>query len=116
MQHLELCERIREHYAGAGLESVETLRDALRLGFDNGVEMEVRYPGNTEYAIAWRWGEAELRIDTAPLHADLATFPNHLHRDDGSLAADPLTRIDAAPWDNLRAVIDAVLKAPLLEP
>ncbi|QDX82175.1 hypothetical protein B9N43_13535 [Denitratisoma sp. DHT3] len=115
MQHLELCERILEHYGAAGRVAAETLQDALRLNFDNGVEMEVRYPLSDAYAIAWRWGEAELRIDTAPLHPELATFPNHLHRDDGSLAADPLTRIDAAPWDNLRAVIDAVLQAPLLE-
>jgi hypothetical protein len=114
MLHLELSETIGQHYADAGLESIQTLQDALLLTLENGVDMEIRYPSAEEYAIAWRWGEAELRIDTAPSHPDLATVPNHLHRDDGSVVADPLTHPGAEPWVNLRAVIDAVLKAPLL--
>ena len=34
---------------------------------------------------------------------------------DGSLQRDPLTLCNAAPWDNLRAVIEAILIDPLLE-
>jgi hypothetical protein len=113
--HLDLASRIGETY-GARLENpAEVKLDALIVRLDNGVTLEARIAAPNAYAIAWAWGEAELRIDTAPVHKDLATFPNHLHAADGSLHHDPLTRCGAAPWDNLRAIIDCVLKDPLLE-
>jgi hypothetical protein len=59
---------------------VELKLDALIVPTSsNGVSLEARIADPHAYAIAWAWGEAELRIDTAPLHRDLATFPNHLH-------------------------------------
>ncbi len=113
--HLELAARIDETY-GERLESpTEVKLDALIVRLDNGVTLEARIAAPNAYAIAWAWGEAELRIDTAPVHKDLPTFPNHLHAADGSLHHDPLTRCSAAPWDNLRVVIDSVLHDPLLE-
>jgi hypothetical protein len=113
--HLELAARIDETY-GERLEGpTEVKLDALIVRLDNGVTLEARIAAPNAYAIAWAWGEAELRIDTAPIHKDLVTFPNHLHAADGSLHHDPLTRCGAAPWDNLRAVIDSVLQDPLLE-
>lgn len=113
--HLDLAARIDETF-GERLDCpTEVKLDALIVRLDNGVTLEARIAAPDAYAIAWAWGEAELRIDTAPLHKDLATFPNHLHGADGSLHQDPLTRCGAAPWDNLRAVIDSVLQDPLLE-
>ncbi len=113
--HLDIASRIDETY-GKRLEGpAEVKLDALIVHLDNGVTLEARIAAPNAYAIAWAWGEAELRIDTAPVHKDLATFPNHLHAADGSLHHDPLTRCGAAPWDNLSAVIDCVLKDPLLE-
>jgi len=44
--------------------------------------------GVEEYSIQWRLGEVERRIDTAPLHAELSTFPNYLHGPDGSGSED----------------------------
>lgn len=113
--HLELAARVEEDF-GAHLESPPEIKlDALILRLDNGVVMEARIADPDAYAIAWAWGEAELRIDTAPLHKDLATWPNHLHAADGSLQHDPLTVCGAPPWDNLRTVLDAVLADPLLD-
>ncbi|MBP6801530.1 MULTISPECIES: hypothetical protein [Zoogloea] len=113
--HFDLATRIDETY-GERLEGpAEVKLDALVVRLDNGVTLEARIAAPNAYAIAWAWGEAELRIDTAPVHKDLATFPNHLHAADGKLYHDPLTRCGAAPWDNLRAVIDCVLNDPLLE-
>jgi hypothetical protein len=113
--HLDLASRIDESF-GERLEGpTEVKLDALIVRLDNGVTLEARIAAPNAYAIAWAWGEAELRIDTAPMHKDLATFPNHLHAADGSLHHDPLTRCGAAPWDNLSAVINCVLTDPLLE-
>ncbi len=113
--HLDLAAQIEEAF-GEHLESPVDLKlDALIVQLDNGATLEARIAAPDAYAIAWAWGEAELRIDTAPLHPQLDTFPNHFHAADGSLQPDPLTRGGAAPWDNLRAVIDAILIDPLLE-
>ena len=51
---------------------------------------------------------------TAPTHPALATTPNHLHRADGSVVADPLTRIDRSPKENLARVIEALGRDPQL--
>lgn len=113
--HLDLAALIEEHF-GEHLEApVDVKYDALIAHFSNGVTLEARIAATDAYAIAWAWGEAEFRIDTAPLHPELTTRPNHLHTADGQLRADPLTRIDASPWDNLRRVISTILHNPLLE-
>jgi hypothetical protein len=88
--------------------------DAITVALDNGVEIELRFASAEEYVLHWRWGEAELRIDTAPIHPDIATFPNHLHDAEGIVRPDPLTVPGRLPWDNVRAVLDAVLVQPLL--
>ena len=101
--HLELKEKIESCY-GAQL-----------LQFDSGLAVELRFASADEYAINLLWGDAEMRIDTAPLHTELKTHPNHFHDVDGVLRDDPLTQPGAAPWDNVRKVIDAVLADPLLQ-
>ena len=64
------------------------------------------------YSLRWRVGDAELGIDTAPTHPALATRPNHLHRADGTIVADPLTRTAASPTANLAAVLRALAADP----
>ena len=114
-QHLDLAARIEEHF-GPHLETpVDVKYDALIARFSNGVTLEARIAAQDAYTIAWAWGEAEFRIDTAPLHPELRTRPNHLHTADGRLSADPLTRTDASPWSNLQRVIATLLDDPLLE-
>lgn len=113
--HLELKERIEERYGAQLPEGAETRQDALLLRFDSGVTMELRFASAQEYSIGWLWGDAELRIDTAPLHPHLETQPNHCHDEEGNVRADPLTRPGDPPWDNARNVIDAVLADPLLQ-
>lgn len=114
--HLELKQRIEERYRDALAGPLELKQDALLVHLRNGVSAELRFASRDEYSIAWRWGDAELRIDTAPLHAQLATFPNHLHDADGRLRSDALTRPRGEPCDNACAVIDALLADPLLRP
>ncbi|HUY02543.1 MAG TPA: hypothetical protein VMV33_04595 [Rhodocyclaceae bacterium] len=115
MLHPALKDAIDREFSAVMAEPAELCRDALLVRLNNDVAIELRIAGAEEYSIAWRWGEAELRIDTAPLHRQLATFPNHLHDGEGRLRPDPLTRPGSDPWDNVRAVIAALLEAPLLE-
>ena len=115
MLHLDLKQKIDEHYAGHLQAPVQLAQDALTLRLMNGVAIELRFADEQEYAVSWQWGDAQMKIDTAPLHPDLATFPNHLHGADDSLRADPVTQPGRGAWENVRSVIDALLADPLLQ-
>ena len=110
--HLLFQERIEETYAGRLAEPVRMAQDALLLSFDTGLMMEVRYLSADAFSVHWTWGEAELRLDAAPMHAGME---RHLHRDDGSVSADPVGMHDADPWTGFARLLDALLIDPLLE-
>lgn len=113
--HPTFAEQIAARYADALQEPPRPTHDALLLVFTNGLAVELRIANADEYAIRWRWGDAELCIDTAPLHRNLATYPHHLHDLEGIVRPDPLTTPGADPWQNVQAVLDAILQDPLLE-
>lgn len=115
LAHLDLKEKIDAHYADRLQAPAQLARDALTLRLTNGVAVELRIAGEQEYAVAWQWGDAQLKIDTAPLHPGLATFPNHLHDANGCVRADPLTHIDTDAWTRLRRLLDRLLIDPLLQ-
>lgn len=112
--HLELGTAI-EHAFPDDLEgAVEHRQDILIVRLKNGVTLDVRYAAADAYSLRWRYGDVECGIDTAPLHRDLATFPNHFHDAASRIVPDPLTRPDASPEDNLHRVIRALLDDPML--
>lgn len=115
MLHDALKEAIDVQFAETIAEPAELCQDALLVRLHNGVVIEFRFASAEEYAIGWRWGDTELRIDTAPLHPQLSTFPNHLHNGEGQVLADPLTNPGREPWDNVRSVITALIGDPLLQ-
>ena len=112
--HWGLKVELQTHYASRLVEPVRLAQDALMLSFDTGLSVEVRYFSPLEYSIMWNWGEAEMRIDTAPTHPGCTTFPHHLHRADGSLAADNVTSPGTDCWPNLSRLLDLLLQDPLL--
>jgi len=113
--HLMLKDRIESAYADSLAEPVRMAQDALLLSFNSGLLMEVRYAGTSEYALHWSWGDAEFCIDTAPVHGDCGTTPNHVHRDDGTVTADLLTNVGTDCWTNFSRLLDTLLADPLLE-
>lgn len=113
--HLMLKDSIDEHYADRLAEPVRMAQDALLLSFDTELMIEVRYLSKDEYSIGWSWGEAELRIDTAPVHPQVASFPHHLHDHGGALRPDPVSFAGSDCWVNLSGLIDRLLVDPLLE-
>lgn len=114
-QHAMLMDWIGNAYSQRLAEPPRMAQDALLLSFDTGLMMEVRYFSADEYAIHWSWGEAVLRIDTAPVHAGLESSPHHLHRDDDSVTADALTQPGKDVWGNFKGLLDVLLADPLLE-
>ena len=100
----------------SSLEEPATLcRNALVLSLNNGVVMELRFASPTEYAFTWHFGDAQMRIDTAPIAHAVATAPNHLHDVTGVVRADPVTNPAATPLENTKALVEALLVDPLLE-
>lgn len=112
--HLELGTAIEHAFLDDLDGPVEHRQDALIVRLRNGVTLDVRYAAADAYSLRWVYGEVESGIDTAPLHPDLATFPNHFHDAARRIVADPITRPDAAPEDNLRNLIRALLDDPRL--
>lgn len=112
--HLDLKDKIETHYAGQLAGDAVLKQDALFVTFDDGLQVELRYLNPEEYSIGWVWGSALMRVDTAPLHAGLGTFPNHFHDLDGNVREDRITKPGRAPWDNVRNLLDALLKDPCL--
>ncbi|HYD60121.1 MAG TPA: hypothetical protein VEC35_07185 [Noviherbaspirillum sp.] len=113
--HLLLKEQVEEAYASSLTEPVRLAQDALLMSFDNGLMMEVRCFSSDEFSIHWSWGDAELRLDTAPVHAGMAGFPRHLHRDDGTVVEDPVDVSDPDPCIAFSRLLDVLLADPLLE-
>jgi hypothetical protein len=112
--HIELANAIDAAFGNRLAAPVEQKQDALIVHLDNGVALTVRYAATDAYSLRWVCGNAELGIDTAPLHRELSTFPNHLHDAGGNLRADPLTRPELPPQENLGRLIKALLSDPLL--
>lgn len=108
--HLKLAEQVQAEFSEALDSAPILLQNALQLVLDNGVEMEIRYADAEHYSLVWQWGEGGFRIDTAP-----GATPSRLILDDGSIAADTLTQPGAEPWQNLRAVLAAVVANPMLD-
>ncbi len=109
--HAEIMEQIIDRYGELLADTPKQNYDAVSAIFAGGIRMEIRFASSTEYSLGWSTESGEFRIDTAPLHEELATYPNHLHTPGGELRADPYTTPGAPPWDNIRAVLDAILPA-----
>lgn len=99
-----LAEFARQQFAHLLLREPEVYPDGLVLTIKNNSILEVRYPRPGEYSFNWVHHQKGFRIDTAPTHRDLATFPNHSHQGDEVLP-DPITAIGNAPTENLNAVL-----------
>lgn len=110
--HSELVESVIEHYGDLLAELPQLAHDAVTLRFHNGMAMEFRFATREAYLIRWLWQGHEMVIDTAPLHKTLSTFPNHFHDGSGNVRADPVTEPGRDPWENVRALLNAVVQDP----
>lgn len=113
--HTRLSDNIVSDFGAQLMDTPKISQDAVIVAFANGIEMELRFVDANEYAIHWQWQDQEFRIDTAPLHKNLATFPNHLHLPDGSVEPDHITQPGKEPWENIKPLIDLLLIDPALQ-
>lgn len=112
--NLELATMVDETLAEHLASPVERTQDALIVHLSNGVSITVHYAEPDAYSMRWTASGHEAGIDTAPLHRDLATFPNHMHDSAGQLRPDPVTSPSHHPTENLRRLITALIDNPTL--
>lgn len=94
----------RQHFTHLLRKAPEIYPDGLVLTIKDNSILEVRYPKPEEYSFNWVHHQKGFRIDTAPGHRDLGTFPNHLHQGN-EVIPDPVTAIGNSPTENLGEVL-----------
>ena len=82
------------------------IRGRLRVLFTNGAVLDVRYPTDTSYSFYLNYSSKTFRIDTAPHHEEIGTFPNHCHYEiDDNIIVDEWTSPDNSIEDNVMGLI-----------
>ncbi|MFV2015060.1 MAG: DUF6516 family protein [Candidatus Heimdallarchaeota archaeon] len=86
------------------------IRDRLRVLFRNGAVLDIRYPIETKYSFNLQYRDKVYRIDTAPYHPEIDTFPNHFHnKEEENIILDQWTDPTRGISDNINAMCDWVL-------
>ena len=82
------------------------LNDRVQFIFLDDSIMAVRYPVENKYSFHWQRGAQIYRINTAPHHKDIPTFPRHIHNGtEDNVIEDGITDITNTPEQNLRNVL-----------
>lgn len=59
--------------------NAELHADRVRFILIDGSRIDVRYPIENKFSFHWQRGNMIYRIDTAPHHKDIKSFPSHIH-------------------------------------
>jgi hypothetical protein len=83
--------------------------DKVRLVFFDGSFMDIRYPVDSKYSFHWQREDEIIRIDTAPHHRKLSTYPQHMHiGKEDNVVKDSITKIDNSIEENVKCVLGFV--------
>ncbi|MFX1326143.1 MAG: DUF6516 family protein [Promethearchaeota archaeon] len=79
----------------------------LRIFLIDGSFIDVRYPIDTDYSFHWERKGDITRVNTAPDHPEVKTFPRHIHQGE-SVKEDTITDLSLSPEENLRRFFNFV--------
>lgn len=78
----------------------------MRVLFSNAGVLDIRYPVDTSYSFFLYYNDCMYRIDTAPHHKEIKTFPNHCHyKTEDNVIADEWTCPSNNLEDNILGLI-----------
>jgi len=99
-----------EHFSEILSEAPIIFSDKVRLVFIDGSYMDIRYPVDSKYSFHWQLeDEMMIRIDTAPHHSQLSTYPRHMHvGKEGFVVEDSITEVDNTIEENVKCVLGFV--------
>ena len=81
----------------------------MRLVFIDGFFLDIRYPVDSKYSFHWQRDDEMIRIDTAPHHRQLSTYPRHMHiGKEDHVIEDTVTEIDNTIEENVKCVLGFV--------
>ena len=81
----EISQRLSDEL-GSHISKITTnFRGRIRISFGEGKFLDIRYPRDDSYSFHFQSMDNEYRIDCAPHHNSLGTFPNHFHKNDDIL-------------------------------
>ena len=105
--HEKLVELLNNELAPFLEGEPQFLYDGIQAKLKSGPNLQIIYPTTEEYVFSWEQDGESLKIDTAPVHNDLPTFPNHFHSGD-VVEPDTVTNIKNSPEENLKKVIEFI--------
>lgn len=83
--------------------------DKVRLFFTDKTYMDVRYPVDSKYSFHWQLDDEIVRIDTAPHHRQISTYPRHIHiGNEKNVIEDEVTELGNTIEENVHAVLKFV--------
>ncbi|MCX9076241.1 MAG: DUF6516 family protein [Candidatus Methanoperedens sp.] len=101
----------QEHFSEILSEKPIIFSDKVRLVFVDGSYMDIRYPVDSKYSFHWQRKDGIIRIDTAPHHRQLSTYPRHMHiGKEDDVIEDTVTEIDSTIEENLKCVLEFVCR------
>ena len=99
----------QEHFSEILKEAPIIFSDKVRLVFVDGSYMDIRYPVDSKYSFHWQREDEMIRIDTAPHHRQLSTFPRHIHiGKEENVVEDSITEMDNTIEENVMCVLGFV--------
>ncbi len=77
--------------------------DRLKITLVDNSWIEVRYPIKHKFSFHWQKGNKIYRIDTAPHHKHIRTYPRHIHFEtEDNVIEDFITKAGDEPEDDFR--------------
>lgn len=98
---VELADKINREFKSILKTPAEVKSDGLLLKLNDGSRLELHYPDKKEYSFNFLRNEKLFIIDTAPIHSELQTYPNHIHDFEGKLIKDGITDVKNEPIKNI---------------
>ena len=99
----------QEHFSEILSETPIIFSDKVRLVFIDSSFMDIRYPVDSKYSFHWQRDNEMIRIDTAPHHRQLSTYPRHMHiGKEDDVVEDTVTEIDNTIEENVACVLGFV--------
>ena len=90
---------------------VELHADRVRLILIDGSWIDVRYPVEAKFSFHWQRSNKIYRIDTAPHHKSIKTFPRHIHfGSEENVIEDHVLEENVSPEENFKKFMQWVSK------
>jgi hypothetical protein len=98
-----------EHFSDILSEAPIIYSDKVRLVFIDGSYMDIRYPVDSKYSFHWERVDGIIRIDTAPHHHQLSTYPRHMYLGkEENVVEDSVTSVNNTIEENVWDVLGFV--------